>query len=53
MPFRQGPAFSYPNYRDLQSGTADIFSNLAASSVDFIGLSKGEGAEQGPRTAAV
>jgi predicted permease len=34
--------FSYPNYRDLQDGTTDIFSSLAASSIDFVGLDVGD-----------
>ncbi len=38
-----GRAFSYPNYRDLQDGTTDIFANLAASSTDFVGLDAGDG----------
>jgi predicted permease len=36
-------AFSYPNYRDLQEGTTDIFANLAASSTGFVGLDAGAG----------
>jgi predicted permease len=39
--------FSYPNYRDLQDGTTDIFTNLAASSTEFVGLDAGDG----PRSA--
>jgi predicted permease len=35
---------SYPNYRDLQEGTTNIFANLAASSTDFVGLDAGDGA---------
>lgn len=38
-----GRAFSYPNYRDLQDGTTDIFSNLAASFTGFVGLDVGNG----------
>ena len=39
-----GPrAFSYPNYRDLEAGTTDIFANLAASSLGFVGLDAGDG----------
>jgi predicted permease len=34
-------AFSYPNYRDLRDGTPDIFANLAAVSVGFVGLDAG------------
>ena len=34
---------SYPNYRDLQEGTTDIFAHLAAFSTDFIGLDVGAG----------
>ena len=36
-------AFSYPNYRDLQEGTTDIFANLAAYSTGFVGLDVGDG----------
>ncbi len=36
-------AFSYPNYRDLQEGTLDIFANLAASLTAFVGLDVGDG----------
>src|SRR5688572_21671494 len=39
--------FSYPNYRDIQDGTTDIFASLAASSVNFVGLDAGHG----PRSA--
>src|SRR5688572_23387400 len=39
--------FSYPNYRDIQDGTTDIFASLAASSVNFVGLDAGDG----PRSA--
>ena len=35
--------FSYPNYRDLQEGTTDIFASLAASSTGFVGLDAGDG----------
>jgi len=35
--------FSYPNYRDLQGGTTDIFASLAASSTGFVGLDAGDG----------
>lgn len=38
--------FSYPNYRDLQEGTTDIFANLAASSMEFVGLDAGDGARR-------
>jgi predicted permease len=38
-----GRAFSYPNYRDIQEGTTDIFANLAASDTDFVGLDAGDG----------
>ena len=40
---RRTRAFSYPNYRDLQEGTTDIFANLAASSTGFVGLDVGDG----------
>jgi predicted permease len=36
-------AFSYPNYRDLQEGTTDIFADLAASFTGFVGLDVGNG----------
>ena len=36
--------FSYPNYRDIQDGTTDIFASLAAYSIDFVGLDAGDGA---------
>ena len=36
--------FSYPNYRDIQEGTTDIFTGLAAYSIDFVGLDAGAGA---------
>ena len=39
--------FSYPNYRDIQEGTTDIFSSLAAYSMNFVGLDAGDG----PRSA--
>jgi predicted permease len=35
--------FSYPNYRDLQEGTTDIFASLAAYSIGFVGLDAGDG----------
>ena len=35
--------FSYPNYRDLQEGTTDIFASLAAYSTGFVGLDAGDG----------
>ena len=41
-PPAKGRAFSYPNYRDLQDGTTDIFANLAASETGFIGLDLGD-----------
>ena len=36
--------FSYPNYRDIQEGTTDVFVSLAAYSIDFVGLDAGDGA---------
>jgi predicted permease len=39
--------FSYPNYRDIQDGTTDIFASLAAYSINFVGLDAGDG----PRSA--
>ena len=40
-------AFSYPNYRDLLEGTADIFETLAAGvSYVFVGLDVGNGARR-------
>jgi predicted permease len=36
--------FSYPNYRDIQEGTTDVFASLAAFSIDFVGLDAGDGA---------
>src|SRR5688572_2508964 len=39
--------FSYPNYRDIQDGTTDVFANLAAYSIGFVGLDAGDG----PRSA--
>ena len=36
--------FSYPNYRDVQEGTTDIFASLAAYSMNFVGLDAGNGA---------
>jgi predicted permease len=41
-PSGRNRAFSYPNYRDLQEGTTDIFANLAASSTGFVGLDAGD-----------
>jgi len=41
-PPARGRAFSYPNYRDLQDGTTDIFANLAAADTGFVGLDVGE-----------
>src|SRR5688572_11481451 len=38
--------FSYPNYRDIQQGTTAIFANLAAYSMEFVGLDAGTGARQ-------
>jgi predicted permease len=35
--------FSYPNYRDIQEGTTDIFASLAAYSTGFVGLDPGNG----------
>ncbi len=37
-----GRAFSYPNYRDLQAGTTDVFADLAASDTRFVGLDTGD-----------
>ncbi len=34
---------SYPNYRDLQEGTTDIFASLAAFATTSVGLDAGEG----------
>jgi predicted permease len=34
---------SYPNYLDLQEGTASLFATLAASSTTFVALDLGEG----------
>jgi predicted permease len=39
--------FSYPNYRDIQEGTTDIFASLAAYSINVVGLDAGDG----PRSA--
>lgn len=39
--------FSYPNFRDLQEGTTDIFASLTASATGFVGLDAG----QRPRSA--
>jgi predicted permease len=36
--------FSYPNYRDIQEGTFDIFASLAAYSINVVGLEAGDGA---------
>jgi macrolide transport system ATP-binding/permease protein len=36
--------FSYPNYRDIQEGTTDIFASLAAYSINVVGLDAGNGA---------
>ncbi|HKE87076.1 MAG TPA: ABC transporter permease [Vicinamibacterales bacterium] len=41
---------SYPNYLDLRDGTTDIFADLAAFSIGFVGLDAGDGAR---RTLAV
>jgi predicted permease len=41
-PPRGGRAFSYPNYRDLQEGTTDVFADLAASDTRFVGLDVGD-----------
>lgn len=38
--------FSYPNYLDIQEGTTDIFANLAAYSIRFVGLDAGTGPRQ-------
>jgi hypothetical protein len=40
----QARDFSYPNYRDIQEGTTDIFASLAAYSIDVVGLDAGDGA---------
>jgi hypothetical protein len=37
-----GRAISYPNYRDIEAGTAEIFANLAASDTGFVGLDVGD-----------
>ncbi len=37
---------SYPNYLDLREGTTEIFANLAAFNVVFVGLDVGEGARR-------
>jgi predicted permease len=42
-PSGRNRAFSYPNYRDIREGTADIFANLAASFTGFVGLDLGDG----------
>jgi predicted permease len=36
--------FSYATYRDVQDGTTDIFAQLAAVAIDFLGLDAGDGA---------
>ena len=41
-PPARGRAFSFPNYRDLQEATTDIFANLAASDTAFVGLDAGD-----------
>ncbi|MEX2270341.1 MAG: ADOP family duplicated permease [Vicinamibacterales bacterium] len=41
-PFGGGRDFSYPNYRDLQEGTTDIFESMAAYSTGFVGLDAGD-----------
>jgi predicted permease len=38
--------FSYPNYRDIQEGTTDIFASLAAYSTRFVGLDAGDGSRR-------
>src|SRR5687767_1178433 len=43
----QARDFSYPNYRDIQEGTTDVFASLAAYSIEFVGLDAGDG----PRSA--
>src|SRR5687768_4040315 len=43
VPSGRNRAFSYPNYRDIQEGTTDIFANLAASFNGFVGVDIGEG----------
>src|SRR5688572_2577990 len=43
--------FSYPNYRDIQEGTTDIFASLAAYSTRFVGLDAGADIAGGPRRA--
>jgi predicted permease len=40
----EGRDFSYPNYRDIQDGTTDIFASMAAYSTEFVGLDAGDGA---------
>jgi predicted permease len=45
-PSGDGRDFSYPNYRDIQQSTTAIFANLAAYSVEFVGLDAGTGARQ-------
>ena len=46
-PSAESRDISYPNYRDIQDGTTDIFSNLAAYAAGFVGLDAGHG----PRSA--
>ena len=48
----QARDFSYPNYRDIQEGTTDVFASLAAYSIGFVGLDAGNGA-RGALAAAV
>jgi predicted permease len=43
IPSRTARPFSYPNYRDLQEGTADVFADLAASSTSLVGMDVGSG----------
>ena len=38
--------FSYPNYRDIEQGTAGVFANLAAYSMRFVGFDAGAGPRQ-------
>ena len=45
-PDRGGRGLSYPNYLDIQEGTTAFFSNLAASSTDFVGVDAGDGARR-------
>jgi predicted permease len=39
----RGSGFSYQNYLHLREGTTDIFENVAAFSIVFVGLDAGEG----------